>query len=118
DFWATWCQPCVHAVPWLRDLQKSHAKAPFVIVGISADHDEALLRQFVERARLEWPEHFDRDRKVKLAYDVRAWPTYVLIDDEGVVRLRTTGNSPASNARLESEIKNQLKRAAARQKSN
>ena len=118
DFWGTWCQPCVAALPWLRDLQRRHAKDPFVLLGISADTDEALLREFVEKARMEWPEYLDRDKKVHRSYDVRAWPTYVLIDDEGIVRLRTTGNNPAMNSRLESEIKAQLKRAAARQKAN
>ena len=53
DFWGTWCPPCVSAVPWLRDLQRHHAKEPFVIVGISSDSDEGLLRE-AERRGSTW----------------------------------------------------------------
>ena len=116
DFWGTWCVPCVQAVPWLRGVQKRHAKDAFVLIGISSDNDEQQLRDFVNKNQMEWREHLDRDRKLQRTYDVRAWPTYVVIDDEGIVRLRTTGTTLASSARLEDEIRRQLKIAAARLK--
>jgi hypothetical protein len=40
-----------------------------------------------------------------------------VIDDEGIVRLRTTGNTATERERLEDTIKRQLKIAAGRQKS-
>ena len=58
--------------------------------------------------------YWDRDRKVQLAFDVRAYPTYVLIDDEGIVRFRTRGGGLREPAGLEDAIKKQLKAAANR----
>ena len=49
DFWSTWCPPCVQAVPWLRDIQKRHAIDAFVIVSVSSDNDERLVRDFIEK---------------------------------------------------------------------
>jgi len=118
DFWGTWCPPCVQAVPWLRDMQKKHAADPFVLVGVSSDSDEPALRDFLGKNQMEWPEYWDRDRKFQQTWSVRAWPTYVVIDDEGIVRFRSAGNTPTERARLEDAIKRQIKIAAGRQKAN
>jgi len=118
DFWGTWCPPCVQAVPWLRDLQKKHAKDPLVMIGISSDSDERVLRDFRGRNQMEWPEYWDRDRKFQQTWGIRAWPTYVVIDDEGIIRFRSTGTGEAERARLEDAIKRQLKIVAAKQRAN
>ena len=94
DFWGTWCPPCVQAVPWLRDIQKKHATDPFVLIGVNSDSDEPALRDFLSKNQMEWPEYWDRDRKFQQTWGVRGWPTYVVIDDEGIVRFRSAGNNP------------------------
>jgi thiol-disulfide isomerase/thioredoxin len=114
DFWGTWCPPCVAAIPTLKDLQKRHAKDPFVLLSLSSDGDEAVVRNFAEKNRLNWPQYWDRDRKVQVAFDVRAYPTYVLIDDEGIVQFRTTGGGLREPAGLEDAIRKQVKAAASR----
>ena len=111
DFWGTWCPPCVKAVPDLRDLQKKHGKDAFALIGISSDTDEQILRDFVAKNQMEWTQYWDRDRKVQQIYGIRAWPTYIVIDREGVIRLRTTGNNPTEYSRLVSEVKRQLRAA-------
>jgi TonB family protein len=116
DFWGTWCPPCVAAVSSLRSLQKHHDKDPFVILSVSSDSDEAVVRAFIDKNQMAWPQYWDRDRKVQQAFDVRAFPTYVVIDDEGVVKFRTTGGGTTSPAGLEDAIKKQLKAAAGRAK--
>jgi len=114
DFWGTWCPPCVAAIPTLKDLQKRHAKDPFVLLSVSSDGDEAIVRNFTEKNRLTWPQYWDRDRKVQVAFDVRAYPTYVLIDDEGIVQFRTTGGGLREPAGLEDAIRKQIKAATNR----
>lgn len=114
DFWGTWCPPCVAAIPTLRDLQKKHAKDPFVLFSVSSDTDEAVVRAFTEKNHIVWPQYWDRDRKVQQSFDVRAFPTYVLIDDEGVVQFRTTGGGLHEPLGLEDAIKKALKAAVNR----
>jgi TonB family protein len=116
DFWGTWCAPCVAALPTLRSLQKHHDKDPFVILSVSSDSDESVVRTFVDKNQMVWPQYWDRDRKVQQAFDIRAYPTYVVIDDEGVVRFRTTGGGPITPAGLDDAVKKQLKAAANRAK--
>jgi Redoxin len=82
-----------------------------------SDTDEAVVRAFIDKNQMVWPQVWDRERKVQQAFDIRAFPTYVLIDDEGVVRFRATGGGLTRPAGLDDAIKKQLKAAANRAKS-
>src|ERR1043166_3918241 len=108
DFWGSWCPPCVSAVPWLRDLQKKHAKEPFAIVGVSSDSNEGLVRDFTGKHQMMWAQFWDRDRKFQQTYEIRSWPTYIVIDEQGIVRLRG-GGGQLEEIRVEDEIKRELK---------
>src|SRR6185295_1089076 len=92
DFWATWCGPCVRALPSVRKVQKDHAKDPFVVVGISADREEQPWRAFMSKNSMVWPQYWDRDQRMRQVFGVKAIPTYVLLDGEGIERLRVTGS--------------------------
>jgi peroxiredoxin len=110
DFWGTWCPPCVESVPELRNLQKRYSKEPsFVMIGISSDSDEEEWRQFTEKNKMVWPQYRDKDRRIQRAFGIRAFPTYVLIDHEGIVRLQSVGFSWMRSANLDDAIKKQVK---------
>ncbi|RUY59637.1 TlpA family protein disulfide reductase [Mesorhizobium sp. M7A.F.Ca.CA.001.13.2.1] len=36
EFWATWCRPCVHAMPHLIELQEKYKDSGFEIIGVAA----------------------------------------------------------------------------------
>ena len=109
DFWATWCGPCVASVPDIRNLYKRYADQPFVLIGISSDHDEGAWRQFTEKNKMVWPQYLDEDRRIQRLFNVRAFPTYVLIDYEGIVQMQSIGFSWARAASLDDAIKKQMK---------
>lgn len=108
DFWASWCGPCVRALPSVRRLQQAHARDPFVLVSISADRDERPWRAFVSRNGMTWPQYWDRDHRLQALFAVRAIPTYVLIDAEGKVRLRVAGAGFDRARALTAEVERQL----------
>jgi len=110
DFWGTWCPPCVASVPSLRNLYKKYSKdAPFTIIGISSDSEEDKWRAFTAENRMVWPQFLDRDSNIRRAFSVRAFPTYIVIDHEGIVRFRATGLSFEREAALNEAIKKQIK---------
>lgn len=110
DFWGTWCPPCVASVPDLRNLYKRYANEPsFVLIGISSDHDEAAWRQFTEKNKMIWPQYRDENRRIQRAFGVRAFPTYILIDHEGIVRMQSVGFSWSRAASLDDAIKKHVK---------
>jgi thiol-disulfide isomerase/thioredoxin len=89
DFWATWCGPCVQAVPEVRAAyEKLHAKG-FEIVGISLDTDKQNLMRFVADHKMEWPQYFDSlkmQNKYARQFGINGIPTMWLLDKQGTVR--------------------------------
>jgi thiol-disulfide isomerase/thioredoxin len=112
DFWATWCGPCVKALPTVHKVQKAHANDPFVVIGVSADEDERAWRAFTAKNGMVWPQYWDQDGRVRHTFDVSAIPTYVLIDGEGIEKLRVKGAGFDSARELIAEIDKQIKLAA------
>lgn len=111
DFWGTWCPPCVESVPELRSLHKRHSKdgAPFVLIGISSDGDEAEWKDFTAKNKMIWPQYRDRDRRIQRAFRVSAFPTYIVIDHEGIVRFQSEGASWERSVDLHHAIQKQVK---------
>jgi thiol-disulfide isomerase/thioredoxin len=113
DFWGTWCGPCVASVPELRNLYKRYSKEPsFMLIGISSDFDEGVWRQFTEKNQMVWPQYRDKDRKIQNAFNIRAYPTYIVIDHEGVVRFQSSGLGWLQAANLDRAIERYVKIAA------
>ena len=95
DFWGAWCGPCRDAAPDLVAMYERHVNEPFVMIGISSDRatDAGLLREFVSLSRMKWPQVHDLNQDVIHKYAVNVYPTYVLIDGDGVERARFDGKS-------------------------
>jgi len=95
DFWGVWCGPCRDAVPDLVALHDRHVNEPFAIIGISSDsaNNAGQLREFVSLNRMKWPQVHDLNQEVIHKYAVNVYPTYVLIDGDGVERARFDGKS-------------------------
>ena len=109
DFWASWCGPCVRALPSVKKVQKDHAKDAFVVVGISADRDGRAWRTFTDKNGMSWPQYWDENGKLQRLFDVQAIPTYVLLDAEGIERLRVKGAGFHEARDLSAEIDKQVK---------
>lgn len=113
DFWGTWCPPCVESIPDLRNLQKRYAKEPaFMLIGISSDHDEEVWRDFTEKNKMVWPQYLDKDHHVQRAFGVHAFPTYIVIDHEGIVRYQSVGMSWQRAASLSDAVGKLVKAVA------
>ena len=114
DFWGTWCPPCVESVPELRSLHKRHSKdgAPFVLIGISSDGDEAEWKDFTAKNKMIWPQYRDHDRRIQRAFGIRAFPTYIVIDHEGIMRFKSIGTSWERSVDLNDAIRKYVKQVA------
>ena len=90
DFWATWCGPCVGSLPKLRELDESLPDDRFEILSISVDDRLETVTQFQVDEPMPWANwHIGPKSEILKTWVVRGYPTYLLVDADGIVRART-----------------------------
>ena len=115
DFWATWCEPCVQALPELKSLAREKSGEPFVLVSVSADEDRAALEAFVAKHQMSWKQCWDETDQSGSLFGVTAFPSYLLLDPEGAVLYSSVGSSFRGTARLFSEVDRAIRQARKRE---
>ncbi len=111
DFWATWCGPCVAAIPYLRQLNQRTESDRFVVVSISSE-SRADLRTFVRKHGMTWPQVWDKTSQLsKGVFRVGGIPTYILVDHAGLMVYRESGWTPRIQSELDSQIEQALRAA-------
>jgi len=79
------------------------------MIGVSVGDEEDKWRAFTTKNQMVWNQYLDRDHRIQKAFAVRAFPTYILIDHEGIVRFRVSGSGFEHNANLDEAIRKQVK---------
>ncbi len=91
DFWATWCPNCVAEFPHLEKVQQALSDKPFVILSVSLDESGDMAKRLVKRMKAPgihtW-DIIDGENPVGLMYNVRQLPTWYLLDQKGIIRMR------------------------------
>lgn len=82
DVWATWCQPCIKAMPKLLELQKEYSNIYFVFISIYKDKNQ--WKKFLDLH----PENnninlISEGSEFELQYRITSVPRQILIDKDG-----------------------------------
>ena len=87
DFWATWCSPCVDEIPTIKRIAEMYRDQGLEVVGVSLDHDEQALRNFVKEEKLSYVQVFDKEkaRAISKSYGVWGIPSVFLVDKNGTI---------------------------------
>ena len=102
DFWATWCPPCVAAMPGLEEVHREYYDQGFRVLGVNQEPgQEEKVRRFMRRRNLTFPSLVDPGG-LSQSWGVFTFPTSFLIGRDGVIRSVYRG--PASDARLRRDI--------------
>ena len=101
DFWTYGCVNCINMLPVYRDIEEHFDGEPLVAIGVHTgnfanERDPEKIEAAIEALEVNHPVLVDSTRKNWNAYGVSAWPTAVLIDAEGRVRLKQRGEFKAT----------------------
>lgn len=86
DFWATWCQPCIAAMPKNAQLAKQYAGQGVKVIGVCMSGDPKQMPTILERQKATYPNAFTKGEQTGKDWPVQWYPTYAVIDRAGVVR--------------------------------
>lgn len=85
DFWATWCLPCLAAVPKNNALAEKYAALGAIVYGICATTGSETLEEVVRERGIAYPCARDVDKASERALGVRWFPSFSLIDRNGLL---------------------------------
>lgn len=94
DFWASWCGPCRHSLPELKQLEAVYHGSDFEVISVSEDEDEDAWHSFTIENSMNWPQRLDGTHQMMRQYGATGLPTYVLIGRDGNILQQYVGYDP------------------------
>lgn len=96
DFWTYCCINCIHVLPHLKKLEEQYAGKPVVFIGahcakFQSETVDAHIQSAIDRYEITHPVVSDPEHHIWQEYCVNAWPTFVVVDGEGYIRLKVSG---------------------------
>lgn len=109
DFWATWCPPCVAALPKIDSLAKKFAGQGVEFYAVNVQEEPSQIKPFMTKKNLEIPVALDEDGNISELYQAKFIPQTVIIDKSGVVHDVHVGAPPNLDDELSRVIEDLLK---------
>ena len=87
DFWATWCKPCVKAIPELNKIYETYKNHGVKIIGISCDGPRSISKVApLSRAlQIKYPVLLDINSEVKSDLNLYSFPTLIIVNEENKI---------------------------------
>ena len=107
DFWATWCGPCVKALPEVQAVCGDYSADDVVLLAINQSEGKNQVKKFLRDRDWDLTVGLD-DGELSKQFSVEAIPQTVIIDRSGTVRFVKVGASMDLQDKLRAAI-DQLK---------
>ena len=102
DFWATWCPPCVAAMPELNRLSEKFEGKGVSFVGVNQEPNAVpKVRRFIRKHGLRFPSVIDPG-EISRTFGVTSYPTTIIVDHQGFIRVVHRG--VVTGKRLEQDL--------------
>jgi thiol-disulfide isomerase/thioredoxin len=99
NFWVFTCGNCTRTVPSLVELDRRYRPEGLTLIGIhtpefppyAGEHDKGNVARALAQYGITYPNAQDNDHKTWDRYDIRYWPSFILIDKRGQIRYEGAG---------------------------
>lgn len=97
DMGATWCAPCVHSIPHLKELQSEFGRRGVKVLnasfenGESLEENQKLLKEFIKTHELNYDLALGNDALKASVLNFQQFPSLVFVDRQGTVRYMASG---------------------------
>ena len=118
DFWGTWCDKCITSIPHLRELQSKLGGKRLQVVGVACEQTQGAARTakvnaVVKKLDINYTvliTTMDGTCPVQDAFQIRYYPTMILLDRNGRILCRAEGATTETLARIDRYIAKNLDR--------
>ena len=115
DFWATWCVPCMHEMPYFHKVfekYRNNKNVMFMVVNSGANNTIEDARKWTKQnPQYQFPVYFNNDKNIGEKVGFNLIPTIAVIDKQGKMQFRTIGfEGEILQKKLDVEISILLKR--------
>lgn len=104
DVWASWCPPCLQALPALQTLQDEYGTTGFQVLGINVDTNQTKAKALIERSGVRYPNVTGLSDDDLRQLGIKGMPMGYLLDRSGTVRLTHEGFRQSDIDKLRSAI--------------
>jgi peroxiredoxin len=110
DFWATWCGPCIKALPDVMAAVGEFEDQGVRLIGVNQSEAAATVSKFLAAKgwKMEVVLDNDAERPVRELFGVTGIPTTFIIGKDGKVSMMHSGYSPGLKEELVRDIKRAL----------
>jgi thiol-disulfide isomerase/thioredoxin len=115
DFWATWCGPCLQAMPQVERVANELKNRNVLLLAVNLQEDAKQIASMLERHKLQPTVALDRDGAVADKYAANAIPQTVVIDRDGMIARLFVGGGPHIGDQLREALGALLKDSGAKQ---
>jgi len=103
DFWATWCGPCVQALPKIVETVNAYPQDQVAFLALNQEEGAATVRKFMKARNLDFPVVLDSGAIGK-QFSLESLPLTIVIDAQGQVAFVKTGAGPNDEVKLKAAI--------------
>ena len=85
DFWATWCQPCLVAMPQIEAIHRDYHRDNVRVLSVNIERDDIkTVREFLKNHLMPYDVWVDDDR-MAARYHVSLYPTFILLEGKRIL---------------------------------
>jgi peroxiredoxin len=105
DFWATWCGPCLQAMPQVERAAQAFKEKGVRLVAVNLQETADKVKALLDRQKFDVTVALDRDGSVAEKYKAMAIPQTVIVNRDGTVARLFVGGGPHFEDKLKDALK-------------
>jgi len=94
DFWATWCAPCLQALPITQEAARAFAEKGVLFYTVNFNEDAGKVKAFMEKKGFDFKVALDKNGELAKLLEIRGIPFTVVIGKDGNVLAVHSGLQP------------------------
>lgn len=88
DFWASWCQPCIAEMPYLKEVYKKYNGSNVLLLGITNYEKPEVSRAAAQELGLPWDQIYCPNLEAMETYGISGIPHIILFGPDGTILRR------------------------------